>query len=357
MTANREPGRLRPPTAIDLFAGCGGTTEGLKQAGFRVLGAVEIDPLAAETFMCNHPEIALFEDVRTISGPALLRALGLNRGELDLLAGCPPCQGFSAVRRLNGGRRIRDPNNALLREFLRLVRSIRPRAVILENVPWLLRTVHFAAFRAGLRRMGYDTVSGTADAQHYNVPQRRRRAILIGVRTGKATLPPPAERTRTVRDTIGRLPPPSRTRDELHRMSERRSAEVLNRIKRTPKDGGSRTDLPAADQLPCHRNFSGFNDIYGRMAWDEVAPTITGGCFNPSKGRFLHPSQNRNISMREAALLQSFPARYYFPVEAGKQAIARMIGNALPPEFVRRHALAIRRELLTLPRGHGNGSR
>ena len=128
-------------------------------------------------------------------------------------------------------------------------------------------------------------------------------------------------------------------------MIQRRSEKIQELIRDIPKNGGSRGDLPRARQLDCHKNNEGFNDIYGRMAWDEVAPTLTSGCFNPSKGRFLHPSKNRAITLREAALLQGFPRSYKFDPENGKTGIGLMIGNALPPEFIRRHALEIKNAL------------
>ena len=112
----------------------------------------------------------------------------------------------------------------------------------------------------------------------------------------------------------------------------------MQMIRRIPKDGGSRTDLPEEDQLDCHKRCNGFKDVYGRMAWSEVSPTITSGCFNPSKGRFLHPEEDRAITMREASLLQGFPRQYKFPAGSGKSAIAMMIGNALPPPFIAAHA-------------------
>jgi DNA (cytosine-5)-methyltransferase 1 len=130
-------------------------------------------------------------------------------------------------------------------------------------------------------------------------------------------------------------------------LPEKRAGTVLKLIRDIPKDGGSRGDLPRARQLRCHKKSDGFSDIYGRMAWKKVAPTITSGCFNPSKGRFLHPESDRAITMREAALLQGFPRDYSFALSYGKQAIALMIGNALPPEFIRRHALEIHGALTT----------
>ena len=128
-------------------------------------------------------------------------------------------------------------------------------------------------------------------------------------------------------------------------MPEKRTREMRAWIARVPKDGGSRSDLPASMQRPCHRRTDGFSDVYGRMAWDDVAPTIMGGCFNPSKGRFLHPEEDRNITMREAALLQTFPKSFRLPDSVTETDAALMIGNALPPEFVRRQARSIHKAI------------
>jgi DNA (cytosine-5)-methyltransferase 1 len=330
-------------TAVDLFSGCGGLTRGLKLAGYRVVAAVEKDPFAVETYRLNHRRVHVFEDdIRTVTGPQILKAVGLKKGELDLLAGCPPCQGFSSVRRRNGGRRIIDDKNCLVGDFLRLVRSIRPRAVMLENVPWMLRTRHFALFRAGLCRMGYTAIAQIKDAQDYGVPQRRKRAILLALRQGQPQFAAPDLHRITVRDAIGKLSLPRLSHDSLHNRRQRRSNRIRQLIRSIPLNGGSRSDLPSEKQLKCHQKCDGFKDIYGRMSWGKVAPTITGGCFNPSKGRFLHPSQNRAITLREAAILQGFPNDYFFPPDASTHAIAVLIGNALPPEFVRRHALELR---------------
>jgi DNA (cytosine-5)-methyltransferase 1 len=151
---------------------------------------------------------------------------------------------------------------------------------------------------------------------------------------------------RTVREAIFSLPDAGKSGDPLHDMPERRTPEVARIIKAVPKDGGGRTDLPYQQQLDCHKSCNGFKDVYGRMAWDKVAPTITTGCFNPSKGRFLHPARNRAITIREAALLQGFPKRYKFDANDGKVALALMIGNALPPPFIAAHARSIATALL-----------
>jgi DNA (cytosine-5)-methyltransferase 1 len=336
------------PLALDLFSGCGGLTLGLKKAGFRVIGAVEIDAVAAETYRLNHPTVDLREtDIRKIAVERFRSDLRLRRGQLDLLAGCPPCQGFSTLRTRNGAQRNRDPRNALIGEMLRFIEEFRPKAIMMENVPRLREHGSFAVFCRNLRQLGYRITFDVRDAADYGVPQRRRRLILLG-RRGETDiqLAPENLKKQTVRSTIGALPKPGLGWDKLHDLPERlRSRRVEMLIRDIPKDGGSRGDLPANRQLPCHVKSDGFRDVYGRMTWDDVAPTITSGCFNPSKGRFLHPQQDRAITMREASMLQSFPRNYRFPVARGKQAIALMIGNALPPEFIRQHAIQILKTL------------
>ena len=336
------------PLAIDLFSGCGGLTLGLKQAGFRVVGAVEIDPLAVKTYKTNHKHVSVWEqDISKLSVSRLMGKLNLASGQLDLLAGCPPCQGFSALRTRNGANRNRDYRNNLIREMLRFVRVLRPKAVMMENVPGLKSHIQFREFCRDLRRLGYKVDWDIKDAGKYGVPQRRKRLILLAGDNYRIPFADESDKLRTVRDAIGQLARAGRSGDPLHDLKENRTPEVLKLIKDIPKDGGSRLDLPNDRQLTCHKKFNGFKDIYGRMAWSQVAPTITSGCFNPSKGRFLHPKENRAITMREAALLQSFPHDYWFPFQAGKQAVALMIGNALPPEFIRSHASEICKHLAT----------
>lgn len=339
---------MKKPSAIDLFSGCGGLTLGLKQAGFRVLGAVEIDPLAVETYRANHKRVIIWsEDIRAVTPRELMRRLRLRKGELDLLAGCPPCQGFSRMTTLNGKRDMDDPRNDLVFQFVRFVRALAPKAVMLENVPGLAMDARIGKVRQMLEALGYKQPSvAVLDAADYGVPQRRRRMILLAARNTTIPFARPARRRKTVRDALKRLRPGTARKDPLHNLGEQRSAKVSKIIRLIPKNGGSRLDLGKRRQLDCHRNCDGFKDVYGRMAWDDVAPTITGGCCNPSKGRFLHPTQNRCISLREAALLQTFPPNYVFSTRRGKFPAAQMIGNALPPEFIRRHARRVFRVLV-----------
>jgi DNA (cytosine-5)-methyltransferase 1 len=338
------------PRAIDLFSGCGGLTLGLRQAGFAVLGAVEIDPSAVKTYKANHRGVVVKQsDIRRLSAKGLRRELKLRRGELDLLAGCPPCQGFSTLRTRNGANRNRDTRNDLVHEMVRFARALRPKAIMMENVPQLMRHKPFKDLCEELRGLGYRLTFGIKDAARYGVPQRRRRLILLAGRNFDIRFASETGHVRTVGGAIHRMAEPGRSRDALHNLPERkRTARVRKLIRDIPKNGGSRSDLPKSRQLDCHKRSDGFKDIYGRMAWNEVAPTITSGCFNPSKGRFLHPEENRAITMREAALLQGFPRNYTFDLSAGKEAIALMIGNALPPEFIRRHASEIRNALETV---------
>lgn len=335
------------PTAIDLFSGCGGLTTGLRRAGFRVLAGIEMESSASVVYQLNHSGVHLFEqDISSVSVAAVKRELAIQKGELDLLAGCPPCQGFSAVRTLNGKREIIDERNDLIFEFLRLARGLGPKAVMLENVPGLAEDRRLKLFVSELKLLGYSVDFKVLNVADYAVPQRRSRVVLLAGKAGAIPFAPKAKRTVTVRDAIAKLPPAGRSGDAVHDLPENRTARIRKLISSIPKNGGSRTDLPKNLQLECHKRCDGFKDVYGRMEWDDVAPTLTTGCFNPSKGRFLHPEEDRTITIREAALLQTFPRRYKFPAELGKVTLATQIGNALPPEFVRRQAIVVKKHLL-----------
>ena len=280
-----------PRTAIDLFSGCGGLSLGLRRAGFKVVAAVDNDALSASTYRLNHPSTDVEEnDISRIDPSNLMSSLGLVPGQLDLMAGCPPCQGFSRLRTLNGSREVEESQNDLIFEFIRFAQCFRPKALMLENVPGLLADDRADIVVKRLGRMGYECRAELFDAARYGVPQRRKRMIMLGA----ADRVPPFARTtrrRTVSQAIRFLPSPELSIDPVHNYDVKRAAKVLALIRRIPKDGGSRTDLPLSAQLRCHKDFDGFRDIYGRMAWRNQAPTITGGCINPSKGRFLHPEE------------------------------------------------------------------
>lgn len=334
-------------TAVDLFSGCGGLSVGLQQAGFHVAAAVEVDTKAQATYSLNHPSVKLYaEDIRKLDVAAVLAESGLQRGELDLLAGCPPCQGFSRLRTKNKGPSVYDPRNDLVSDFLRFIREMLPKSIMMENVPALANDARFQSLCGAISDLGYKYVVHVLDAADYCVPQRRKRLILLASRVHTPIIAEKRTDRVTVRQALAGIGARSNTKDLLHAMPERRSPKVQELIKRIPKNGGSRIDLPDEFQLECHKKSNGFFDVYGRMSWDDVAPTITSGCFNPSKGRFLHPSYNRTITLREAAILQGFPREYQFDTSHGKEAIALMIGNALPPPFIAAHALALRQGIV-----------
>ena len=326
-------------TAIDLFSGSGGLTLGLKRAGFRVVAAIDSDELSSKTYRCNHPQVhVVAEEITNIDPEVLMTRLGMKPAELDLLSGCPPCQGFSTMRTKNGGREIREPMNELVFEMVRFSRAFKPKAIMIENVPGLANDVRIGQLCAHLHELGYFVNYDVFDAADYGVPQRRKRMILLG---GSGATIPFADSVpwrTSVKDAIGHLRSPGESGDPLHNYDVARSNSVLNLIRMIPKDGGSRSSLPDNVQLACHRKCDGFKDVYGRMAWSKQAPTITGGCINPSKGRYLHPEEDRAITLREAALLQGFPFHYEFRLDRGRYPAAQMIGNAFPPNFAFWHA-------------------
>ncbi len=331
-------------TAIDLFSGCGGLTRGLRDADFRVLACAEIRPEARETYALNHPETVIYEDVRTMAGMEVLTQIGLSKGDVDLLAACPPCQGFSSIRTRN--REVStDPRNELIFEVMRLVEELLPKCVLIENVPRLLKDSRVESFKEGLGNLGYSFASGVLDAQDFGVPQRRKRMILICSRVGEIDMPEAMPHLKkTVRDAIGALPSPgSAHKRPMHRMRQKFTDKVIERISHV---AANRFELPKHLVLECHRNYpNGFRDVYGRISWDRVSPTITRFSHNPSKGRFLHPEENRGLTLYEAMILQGFPRSYKFPLKFGIGKISSMIGEALPPPLALAQARHIRKRL------------
>ena len=333
-------------SAIDLCCGCGGLSLGLKWAGFEILAAVDNDSLSVETYRMNHRNTHVVEDdIRLIDPAGLMKYLNLERGELDLLAGCPPCQGFSTLRTFNGNRHVDEAMNDLIFEFVRFARGFLPKALMIENVPALLRDERLEKVRIELEGLGYKCDADLFNAERYGIPQRRLRMIFFAFRGDCPAFGSPARKRATVAEAIQKLPSPEVSEDPTHNYRVRRSNRVKSLISLIPKDGGSRKDLPDEYQLECHKRFKGFHDVYGRMSWGKPAPTITGGCINPSKGRFLHPEEDRSITLREAALLQGFPRSYGFTMKRGRHPVAQLIGNAFPPKFAELHARSIYRQL------------
>lgn len=331
--------------SLDLFSGAGGLTEGLREAGFDTKYAFEIDKIASKAYSLNHKNtIVVTKDIRSVNLEDVKQRL--DGSKIHLLAGCPPCQGFSSIRRLNRAKPVDDPRNDLINEYVRFVEYFKPYTIMLENVPWLEQDELFIEAKKKLDALKYKIDVAIVNVRDYGVPQNRKRLVMIGSRLGQICIAKPNNKKVTVRHRIGKLPKPENSKDPLHKIFPNHTDKIRKLIKDIPHDGGSRKDLGKDRQLVCHTKENvGFNDIYGRLRWDDYSSTITGGCLNPSKGRFLHPDQDRCISAREAALLQSFPFEYQFPTDVSRAKIALMIGNALPPKFSYYQAKNIRHHL------------
>jgi len=347
--------------AIDVYAGGGGLTVGLKRAGFEVVAAIEIEEHAYTTYLANHPEVhALKQDVTTVSGKDLLELTGEKM--IDLLAGCPPCQGFTS---LTAKYRRDDPRNMLIFEMARLAREIRPRAIMMENVAGLAKKGDslYRKLKRQLRNLGYRLTEDILEVADYGVPQFRRRLVLFGGLGFEIRLPKPTHsrdgknalaRWRTVKDAIGSMVEPVTLQDAKRRGEVQQSdwhivrtlsPENVKRIK-LAKAGKTWTNIPETLRPNCHQGgYKGFTNVYGRMEWDQPSPTITGGCTTFSKGRFGHPTQDRTISVREAALLQTFPESYRFDTPY-MEHVCNVIGNALPCDFAETISRQCRMELI-----------
>ena len=322
-------------TAIDLFCGSGAVTWGLKHAGFRVTAALDTDQTACATYRLNHPEVALFEtDIKTADISEFQEACP---EELSVLAICAPCQPFSSQNRK---RRSADSRTELIISSLPFVEAFRPAMIFLENVPRFGKEGIVGEFSSELLHLGYSIGPvAKVDAARLGVAQRRQRVMLVATDERRCHWQQAYEikekTPRTVADAIQGLPQPAIGRtdnlvDPLH-YSRRHHALTLERLRHIPKNGGGRDSLPEVLRLNCHKavETGSFPDTYGRMKWEDVAPTLTTGCTDLTRGRYVHPEHDRAITLREAARLQSFPDEYQFAGNATQ--IAAQIGNAVPP--------------------------
>lgn len=346
-----------PPISIkgiDLFCGAGGLTKGLEAAGIDVVAGVDIDPACEYPFSANNRAVFLLKSVEDVSGSDFAEAL--SGASLTLLAGCAPCQPFSTYSR--GKSSPADKQWNLLNQFARLVKEVQPDLVTMENVPLLEKQAVFAKFVSGLRSDGFSVFHKVVDCADYGVPQHRKRLVLLASKLGPIEMIGPTvkpEFYETVRDAIEELPPLRAGQacpdDPLHQSSEL-SPLNLKRI-RFSEAGGTWRDWDGSLVAECHKRKSGktYPSVYGRMRWDEPSPTMTTQFFGFGNGRFGHPHQNRAISLREGAILQSFPANYKF-VAKGEQVyiktIGRLIGNAVPVKLGKAIGKSIIRHIRTV---------
>ena len=321
---------------IDIFCGAGGLTYGLKEAGINVIKGVDVDETSRETYLKNNRGASFIaKDVRKLTKDELIGDTDRSKNLL-LLAGCAPCQPFSAQ---NKAKTPKDTRRSLIMDFFRLVKEILPEYVLVENVPGFMKknNRYHTKFVKNLSLLGYDYVEKVINAADYGVPQKRLRYVLLASRLGKIDFPPEThgpgrQAYKTVADAIAKYPKiraGSFSRTVPNHISKSLSETNMVRIKAIPKNGGSRRDLPKKLVLECHKNYKGHSDVYGRMSFDKPAPTLTCRCTSFTNGRFGHPVQNRPISLREAAAIQTFPDDYIF-YSPNMTKAAVHIGNAVP---------------------------
>lgn len=303
----------------------------------QIVFGLDNDPDASATFRLNFPEASFIErDVLAVDADEIVERIGDGPGPL-LVSACAPCQPYSTF----ASAKRSDPRRSLLLRLLPTLALLQPQFVLVENVPGLRSQAApagtFNRFRKALRSAGYHVATGVVDCQNYGVPQRRRRLVIMASRLGEINLPAPTHGRSvgmlpisTVADWIGDLPPikAGQTHSDIPNHMASALTEInLLRLRATPA-GGGRADWPTELQLSCHAEHRGHSDVYGRMRFDSPAPVLTTKCTSISNGRFGHPTQDRPISVREAACLQTFPRDYLFV--GGIKSATRQVGNAVP---------------------------
>ena len=326
---------------VDLFCGIGGLSYGMKQAGFDIIAGYDVDKTCRYAYETNTGGQFFDKDIKSVTGNEIKKLYSDTQGSIRVLAGCAPCQPFSSYAFKNKNK---DPNKYdLLYEFGRLVEEVEPDVVTMENVAQIFNfkskpVLH--DFVEKLKSLSFSVDLNKVFCPDYGIPQTRKRLVLLASRLGEIKLISPTHKKEnyvTVRDVIGDLKPiaagETDANDPLHH-AKALTPINLQRIKATP-NGGSWHDWPKELVLDCHKKDKGktYGSVYGRMEWDKPSPTMTTQCTGLGNGRFGHPEQDRAISMREAALLQTFPKTYKFFQDETNISIAqasRYIGNAVP---------------------------
>lgn len=328
-----------PSAAIDLFCGVGGLTKGLERAGINVVAGIDFEINCQFAYEENNNARFLCKDITTVS-PAELQELYPPNTDVRILAGCAPCQPFSKYTQRYRKDGYQDEKWRLLYSFGALAKATHPEIIAMENVPELEKTTVFTDFLKELSACGYHVTHKVVYCPDYGVPQSRKRLILLASLFGEIELMPPThtpENYVTVRDAIGALP--ALAAGEMHPDDSMHSCTALSdkNIRRIQQSvpGGTWRDWDADLQLKCHKKSSGktYPSVYGRMVWDLPSPTITTQFYGYGNGRFGHPEQNRALSLREGAILQSFPPDYRFVrpnTVINKHQLGLQIGNAVP---------------------------
>jgi DNA (cytosine-5)-methyltransferase 1 len=323
---------------IEGFCGPGGMSLGLKQAGFEIARAFDIDPPSIETHNQNLGNHGIVSDAKKVNGFTLLKELGIKRGELDLFAGGPPCQGFSKQKK---GAHLGDIRNDLVAEYIRIVNEIHPRFFFFENVAIFgqKRGKHYVALMHETFRE-YEISSRFINSADFGLAQARERFLVVGRRrdvSGAFSFPDRiVKHHTTIGEVLRGLPEPPADFSVHPRWPNHQKANVTDinilRFSHVPQGGGWK-DIPEELRLPCHQKVDtdkgGWPDVYGRLEWNGVCPTITGGFDSFTRGRYGHPLQNRALTPREAARIQGFPDDYVFCGNRGD--VRSQIGNAVPP--------------------------
>jgi len=343
-------------TAIDLFSGAGGLSLGLERAGFNVPLAVDNDETAVETYRKNLEGRTVCRSLREIESSEILDLAGLEVGECNLVAGGPPCQGFSVQRRGDD----HDPRNHLVVRFIEIVNTIKPDLFLMENVSGLMSKrgkPYLNRIRERAESNGYSTFIRKLNAAKYGVPQNRIRAFLVGEKFSsdgvRFQFPEPLIEDESdflsVRDALKGLPSPPEDGSPHpdvanHYRESRMSEKNIRRLKHIPP-GGGRDQLPEELQLKCHKDNPDHRhkDVYGRLAWDDPSVTLTARFDSFTRGKFGHPEENRSITLREGARIQTFPD--WFELEGNREQGARQIGNAVPPKLAEEIAYSVIRAI------------
>lgn len=348
---------MRKIVGVDLFCGAGGITRGMRNAGVEVRLGIDKESRFQKTYERNNRGSKfLATDINRVTGNEILNLINLKSDEEFILAACAPCQPFSSQNRKNVLRGYDDDRSNLLSQVSRIIEElkIKPDYIFVENVPGLNDERHsvFDRFEEVLYRLKYTCVGNVVDSARYGVPQHRKRFIYIGKKgITHLSMPDPThgpnkKEYETVGNWLRGLPPikaGGASKTVPNHICRNLSSINLKRIRAIPKDGGSRESLGKDLVLKCHKDKNvGHKDVYGRLAWDKPAPTITTKCVCLSNGRFGHPTQDRALSVREAARLQTFPDNYIF-YGTGIASQAAQIGNAVPVELATifiRHLIA-----------------